>query len=204
MLRLKPFALAIASDLTKSSLRYAGACVTMAYMEELWSSAGDEPIPARSATVLVAVVPRQSDWAHIVSEHWYHIPLSRAPQRIAADYLAFYHPACFGVTAHSISTFAAVRGYELLPRLALFPDEGAHPRAHDLYYRLLLGPVQTLPWPVRAARLRRITFIRTSWQQLLQAQDVTELWAHETLNTRLSCELCERKVVYRCPGPVAA
>ncbi|MEN6478754.1 MAG: hypothetical protein ABFD20_03845 [Anaerolineales bacterium] len=161
----------------------------------------DDPLAEHDPSVLVAVVPRLSDWAHITQEHWYHIPLARAPQRIAVDRLAFYHPACFPETAHSVSFYADVQGYELLPREALFPAEPDHPRAHALYYQLRLGPVTALPWPVPAARLRRITFIRTSWQRLLLAQDIVELWPHESLPERLSRELHEAAALYLFPAP---
>lgn len=155
----------------------------------------------RRLSVLVAVVPRLDDWGHIVNEGWYHIPAARAPRRIAVDRIAFYHPACFPASAHTVSYYADVRGYDLLPRWSLFPGQPAHPRAHDLYYRLNLGPVLSLPWPIPAARLRRITFIRTNWDLLLQAQDVAELWPRDSLPARLARELHDLTRPYRCPLP---
>jgi hypothetical protein len=155
----------------------------------------------KGLSVLVAVVPRLDDWGHIVNEGWYHIPAARAPQRIAVDRLAFYHPLCFPASAHTVSYYADVRDYELLPRSALFPEQLAHPRAHELYYRLNLGPVLPLPWPIPAARLRRITFIRTNWSLLLQAQDVVELWPRDSLPARLARELRDLARPYLCPLP---
>ncbi|MHB9033531.1 MAG: hypothetical protein ACYC6L_10830 [Anaerolineae bacterium] len=46
--------------------------------------------PARQEQVLVVIVPSQRDWDLVLNEHWYRIPVSRAPRRVAADYLAFY------------------------------------------------------------------------------------------------------------------
>ena len=76
--------------------------------ELLW---GDERLEAadRDPSVLVAVVPRPSDWAHIVDQGWYHLPVARAPRRIAADYIAFYLPACFGANGHAVRYYAEVR-----------------------------------------------------------------------------------------------
>lgn len=145
----------------------------------------------RESSVLVAIVPRLADWHHIVKEGWYHIPLSKAPAQIAADRLAFYHPACFPETRFSISYYADVNDYEVCPRSVLFPDMPLHPRADAPYYRLSLGPVKPLPWVVPAARLRRITFIRTTWSLLLQANDVTDLWPHAPRHGRLARELQE-------------
>ena len=156
----------------------------------------DDGAGERDLSVLVAVVPRLSDWEHIVQQGWYHIPMNRAPQRIAADRLAFYHPACFPLSGHTISYYAEIHGYDLAPREALFPTQRDHPRAHEWYYQVHLGPVTPLPWPVPAARLRRITFIHTTWQRLLLARDVTELWPHEALPERLSRELREPSGAY--------
>ncbi len=166
--------------------------------ELLWAN---EPIPSlgRDPSVLVAVVPRASDWAHIVEQGWYHIPVGRAPRRIAADFVAFYLPGCFGELGHAVRHYAEVHGYDILKRAELFPHEPDHPRANVSYYCLRLGPVQELPWPVPAARLRRITFIRTTWQRLLQADDVTELWLHEPKSARLA-ELREPRLPYCCPA----
>ncbi len=157
----------------------------------------------QDTTVLVAIVPRLVDWQHIVNEGWYHIPLAKAPARIAVDRLAFYHPGCFSQTRHTISYYADVLGYSLCSRRELFPQQSDHPRADAPYYRLNLGPVEPLPWPVRAARLRRIAFIRTTWELLLQAEDITDLWQREPLPARLARELQERRARY-APAPVAA
>ena len=170
-------------------------------MDVIAWGAAQELDTERDLSVLVAVVPRPGDWSHIVNEGWYHIPMAKAPRRIAVDRIAFYHPSCFAASAHTVSYYAEVRGYDLLPRSALFPEQLAHPRAQDLYYRLNLGPVLPLPWPVPASRLRRITFIRTSWALLLQAQDVTELWPQDSLPARLARELRDLARPYLCPAP---
>ncbi len=134
----------------------------------------DSPDPA--SRVLVAYLPHPADWQRILHEHWYRIPVRSAPQRLAVEYLAFYLPAAFGAERWSIRHYAPLLGWRVLPRHVLLPSEAAHPRADELYYRLALGAVQALPVPVPARRLRRISFIETSFVQLVQAQDVNELW----------------------------
>lgn len=130
----------------------------------------------RAARVLVAYLPQPQDWQRILHEGWYRIPVRSAPARLAVEYIAFYLPAAFGKLRWSIRHYAPLQGWRVLPRHVLLPDEAAHPRAHDLYYRLDLGGVQALPQPLPAARLRRISFIETSLGQLLDARDVSELW----------------------------
>ncbi len=128
------------------------------------------------ARVLVVVMNQPRDLAIAREEGWYRIPVRRAPPRIAAEYLAFYQTAAFGTERWAIRYFATIRGYRLMLRRQLLPQEGSHPRADDQYYRIDLGPLEQLPLPVPAARLRRISFIATSFGRLRLARDVVELW----------------------------
>lgn len=129
--------------------------------------------------VLVVVVTRWRDWELICTEHWYRIPVARAPKRLGADYLAFYHTKNFGELRWSIAYYAPVLAYRLVRRSELFPDEAGHPRANQLYYKVELGPLMALPRPIPSLRLRRITFIPTTLLRLLTAQEVRDLWPRE-------------------------
>ncbi len=128
-------------------------------------------------TVLVAVVNNQADLCRAASEGWYRIPQRRAPRRTGADYLAFYQTGAFGSEseARAISYYAAIRRYRLLPRAALLPDEPDHPRAEEYYFRIDIGPLLRLAQPIPATSFRRLTFIHTTLERLLTAQNVTEL-----------------------------
>ncbi len=132
--------------------------------------------PDDAARVLVAVITRPRDMALVREQHWYRIPLARAPQQLAADYLALYQTAAFGAERQAVRYYAPVLRYRVRTRYELLPDEPHHPRAHERYYVLELGDLQRLPWPVPAARLRRITFIATTFGQLRRARDVRDLW----------------------------
>ena len=131
------------------------------------------PLDAR---VLVAVVTRPCDLAKAREEGWYRIPLARAPRALAAEYLAFYQTAAFGDERWAVRYLAAVRAVGVARRAALLPEEAGHPRAAERYYRFALGPLRALPQPVPSRRLRRVTFIPTTFGQLLRARDVAELW----------------------------
>lgn len=134
--------------------------------------------PDDGAAVLVAVVSSRRDLALAREAGWYRLPLARAPRRLAADYLAFYQTAAFGPGERwSVRYYAPVLRYALLTRRELLPGEPDHPRADERYYRLDLGPFAELPLPVPAARLRRVSFIATSYGRLRTARDVRELFA---------------------------
>lgn len=153
----------------------------------MWEDAGEslDGLAYESQRVLVAVVPSLADWELVLREGWYRIPLRRAPRRIGAAYLAFYHPKCFGALRWAIHYYAAIQRYSVQPRRALLPQESDHPRADELYFKLELGPLVRLPQPVPSAKLRRIAFIHTDLDTLLQAREIGDLWRREAPQERL-------------------
>lgn len=139
----------------------------------------EEGLPRHSddeERVLVALMPSAQDWARLCAEHWYRIPLAKAPRHISAEYMAFYHPKNISATRWTIPCYAPVRSYAVCTRGELLPEEPDHPRANDLYYRIDLGPLIALPQPIPSRSLRRITFIETTLSRLLQAREVNDLW----------------------------
>jgi hypothetical protein len=131
---------------------------------------------ALDSSVLVAVVTRPRDLALAREAGWYRIPLRSAPRMLAVEYVAFYQTAAFGAERWSVRYMAPLRSVSVARRRDLLPDEPEHPRADERYYRLALGSLQPLAVPLPSARLRRITFITTTYGQLLRARDVRELW----------------------------
>jgi hypothetical protein len=97
---------------------------------------------------------------------------------IAVDYLAFYQTKAFGEEKWRIHYLAPVRGHELTTRDQLLRDEGDHPRAKDEYYKIQLGPLEELADPILAESWRRITFLYTTGEYLLQAETVNDLVVH--------------------------
>lgn len=133
---------------------------------------------ARRRTVLVVVVNNAEDLRRAAAEGWYRIPQRRAPRRIGADYLAFYQTGAFKEQdeAQTVTYYAPTRRYRLVTRRELLPGEADHPRADDYYFRIEIGPFQRLERPIPAARYRRVTFIHTTLDRLLTAQDVVDLF----------------------------
>jgi hypothetical protein len=133
---------------------------------------------ARRRTVLVGVLNNDEDLRHAASEGWYRIPQRRAPRRIGADYLAFYQTGAFKdqPEAQTITYYAATRRYRLLTRRELLPTQVDHARADEYYFRIDIGPLQRLESPIPAAKFHRVTFIHTTLERLLTAQDVVDLF----------------------------
>ena len=128
-----------------------------------------------TSLVLVAVInnPRDLEIARLLG--WYRIPLRTAPKVIAVDYLAFYQTGAFGDEKWCIQYIAPVRGHELTTRAELLKTELNHPRAKEEYYKVQLGALERLPAPILAETWRRITFLYTTGQYLLQAKSVNDL-----------------------------
>ncbi len=125
--------------------------------------------------VLVAVCPSPRDLEIARLLGWYRIPLASAPKTLRVDWLAFFLTSAFGEERWSVRYLGAVRGYELRRRNELLQDETDHPRADEPYYRIDLGPLQALARPIPARRWRRLSFLYTTGERLLAANDVRDL-----------------------------
>lgn len=131
------------------------------------------------ALVLVAVTPTPTDLEIARVLGWYRIPLRRAPKVLSVDYLAFYQTGAFGEQHRwRVEFVAEVRGHELTTRKDLFKNETNHPRANEEYYKLALGNLQTLPTQIVAAKWKRLTFLYSTGQRLMEAQTLNELVVH--------------------------
>ena len=132
--------------------------------------------PDRYATVLVALLNNPRDLQIAREQHWYRIPCQHAPKRgVNAPILAFYQSKAFAEEKWSIRYFAHTTDWTIVPRLQLFPDEPAHPRAQELYYQVHLKELRALPHPIVNLKWHRMTFIVTHWGRLETAYEVSEL-----------------------------
>ncbi len=132
--------------------------------------------PPSTALILVGILPRPRDLEIARLLGWYRIPLRSAPKVINVDYLAFYQASAFGEEHRwRIETVAAVRGHELTTRGELLRDEPDHPRAREEYYKIQIGPLESLPRPIAAGRWRRVTFLYTTGALLREARTINDL-----------------------------
>jgi hypothetical protein len=152
-----------------------------------------ENLPLDTSFILVVFVPQPRDLEIVRLLGWYRIPLRSAPKVVEVDYLAFYQPASFG-SGHRwrIEHFAALRGHELVRRVDLFRDEADHPRAQEEYFKMQLGPLQTLPSPILAEDWRRLTFLYTTGVLFRQAAVIQDLVIAEEERESLWLALRER------------
>jgi hypothetical protein len=131
-----------------------------------------------TSLILVCLLPTPRDLEIARLLGWYRIPLRTAPKVVAVDYLAFYQPSSFGDRGGSIEYIAQVRGHELTTRGELIKDEADHPRAKEEYYKIQLGGLEKLKEPIHADKWKRLTFLYTTGEYLLNAKMLNDLVVH--------------------------
>ena len=135
--------------------------------------------------MLVAVINNPRDLKIAREQRWYRIPLARAPSQVGADYLAFYQTKAFCEERWAVNYYAPIRRFHIFPRRDLLPEEPNHPRAGELYYKIEIGALQPLPRRIPSHRLRRLTFISTTLERLLTAEEINDLWCGSAVEERL-------------------
>lgn len=128
-----------------------------------------------TSLILVCFIPSPRDLEIARLLGWYRIPLRTAPKVVAVDYLAFYQPASFGERGGKIEFIAEVRGHELTTRGELLKDEADHPRAKEEYYKIQISGLEKLGAPILADKWKRITFLYTTGEYLLNAKTINDL-----------------------------
>lgn len=125
--------------------------------------------------VLVAVMPSPRDMEIARVLGWYRIPYKKAPKTVAVDRIAFYQTAKFGQERWAIHYTAPVLGHELVTRAELLRTEPDHARADEQYFKIQIGPLERLPRPIPSLKWRRITFLYTTGERLLHADEINDL-----------------------------
>jgi len=136
-----------------------------------------ETRPGSEERVLVAVMNNQRDFEIARQHGWYRVPVKRAPKRVGADYVAFYFTSAFPQEQrYQVIFYAPIYAYRLTTRAELLPEQADHPRAQERYFKIEIGPLRRLANPIPSRKLRRITFIPTTLDKLLNAREINDLW----------------------------
>lgn len=129
----------------------------------------------KSSLILVVVMNNARDLEIARVLGWYRIPIRSAPKIISVDYLAFYQTSSFEESKWRIEWIAPVLGHELTTRRELLRDEPDHPHVNQEYYKIQLGPMQQLQYPILAENWKRITFFYTTGEHFQSATTITDL-----------------------------
>ena len=132
-------------------------------------------VDALDERVLVGVLKRKRDLAILRREHWYRMPVRKAPKR-KFGYVAFYEPARFGKSGKRIRYYARVARYAVGKRRDLLPDEPHHPRADEDYKKILVGRLMELPRSIVNVPPRRVSFGFVTLKDLLAVKNILALY----------------------------
>ncbi len=138
---------------------------------------------------LVAILNNPKDFVLAHNQHWYRIPIEKQKRWITRSWpptwLAFYQTKIFEEEAYSVRYYARVIETRQKHRWELFPEQPQDDRGQRLYHQLILEPIQQLPQPIISRRQRRIVFIQTTWQKLINALEINDLYDDSPLENRL-------------------
>jgi hypothetical protein len=135
----------------------------------------NHPMLKPTDLILVCLLPTPRDMEIARLLGWYRIPLKSAPKVVSVDYLAFYQPASFGERGGQVEYIAQVRGHELTTRGELLKDESDHPRAKEEYFKIQLGELEKLKEPIHTDKWKRLTFLYSTGEYLLNAKTLNDL-----------------------------
>lgn len=142
---------------------------------------------------LVALFKDKNDYLIAQNQRWYRIPTtSRLPAMVqdgSIRYIAFYFKKSFDNLKYSIRQYASVVSVTRVSRRNLLPDQPYHPKADQLYYKISFGPLEDLPKPILSHRGRQILFIPTTFDKLIRADEINDVFADSPLEDRLWKEL---------------
>ncbi|HNS33412.1 MAG TPA: DUF559 domain-containing protein [bacterium] len=150
----------------------------------------------RKIPALVGIVPRKNLWEVIQREHWYHIPVDSAPKNaLLLEYIGFYFPSVFGKTLqYKVSFYAEVERVDVVKRIKLFPDEPEHERAEKDYFKFSLKEMQELPESIPSLRWRRIVHIPTSYEKLVTAKEINDLYDTSPIEEKMYDEIKKQQI----------
>lgn len=143
--------------------------------------------------VLVAIMNNKADWHIACQQNWYRIPLNQVKKRLKdrfpPQWLAFYKTKVFGEEAFAINYYAKVVKVTEVCRWQLFPDEPKNKKTNQKYCKLEFTDLKSLDQPILSRRLRRLVFIPTTLEKLLNAVEINDIWDESPLEDRVWAEL---------------
>lgn len=144
---------------------------------------------------VVAIFKKKRDLHIANTEHWYRIPckakiVPKAIKNKSVKYLAFYQPGVFSGNAFRIKRYAKVKDIVVVPKRELFP----HEKSDEPYYKINLHEIQKLEKPILNYSHRRIIFIKTNFERLMQAEEINDLYIESYIEEKMWDKLKKERI----------
>lgn len=140
--------------------------------------------------LLVAILNNRLDFEVARDKRWYRIPISSQRKWLARrwppKWIAFYQTKIFGSERYSVRHFAPVLSIRRRLGYELIPSRGRHTRkGQKHYFQLLIGELKQRPTPIFSRKLRRVTFIPTTFRKFIEADEINDLFDDSPLENIL-------------------
>jgi very-short-patch-repair endonuclease len=152
---------------------------------------------ANENRVLVALLPKKSDFLIAQEQKWYRIPLKSAPQIVKnkqVRIISFYQPKAFGEEKNIIRWFGYVMKISVVKRKELFPKETINIKSENEYYKIEFDKLKQLSLPIISLRPRRILFIPTTEEKFFRSKEINFLFNNSPLEEVLWDELNKNQI----------
>jgi len=148
---------------------------------------------------LVAIINDKKDLGIALRKNWYRIPAStkRAPSSIKENYLnyiAFYQTSKFEEKAFKIEWFGKVKDISIVKRRELFPELTNDPKAENEYYKIEFNKLEKLPNPIISNRHRRMLFVNTTFERLMNSREFNDLFFESPIEEKLWYKFGEENI----------
>lgn len=148
---------------------------------------------SQKGEVLVAIVNNKNDFAEVKENLWYRIPVSSANKWLKDSFppkwLAIYQTKIFGEEAFCVNYYAKVIECKKVYRYEIFPNEPKNNKTNNEYYQIFIEPLKPLDRPIYSLRRRRIIFIQTTFEKMMSAEQINDLYDESPLEDTMWLEL---------------
>jgi len=148
---------------------------------------------------LVAIMNNKSDLKIAQEKNWYRIPVTTktTPSSVkdgSLKYISFYQTSKFGKKAFQIEWYGRVKNISVIKRKELFPELPKDPKAMKEYYKIEFENLIYLLNPIISKRHRRMLFVNTTIQKLLNSTEFNDLFIESPIEEKLWNQFKEEKI----------
>jgi len=149
--------------------------------------------------MLVAILKYKNDLGIALNKNWYRIPTrtKRTPILVREnrlEYIAFYQTSVYGNEAFKIQWFARVKNISVVKRNELFPEEPRNPKSKDEYFKIEIHKCEQLPKPIFSKRHRRMLFVNTTYERLVNSVEFNDLFIESPIEENLWEKLKKERI----------
>lgn len=136
--------------------------------------------------MLVCWLKNKGDLDILIDEGWYRIPVKTHLTGLNNfRHFAFYQSSVFKNDKFRIKYYGELKKFSVAKRKNLFPQEKLNEKSELEYYKIEIKNLNTLSRPVISKNGRRVIFLKTTREKLLNAAEFNDLFHGSPLEDKL-------------------